>query len=249
MFKSTHQTSEILEALTRGIAVYETLRSYNGKPFAISEHYRRLCKSLGYLRIEPPTYKEFEKLIYDNLSERIRVVYVYDGRLISYVLQESTEDFEIDYVKIDFTTVRRADASSIPPDLKSIGRPDIYLARLTKGDNYDVLLLGSKGQLCEGTFSNVFLVKNNKIVTPSLDSGILDGITRMYVLKFLKEKGYSVEERYVEPYEIFYADEVFLTHTSRGIVPVHQIGTLKTLSTSLSENLAKEFEEYVKCLL
>jgi len=55
-----HQTSEILEALTRGIAVYETLRTYNGKPFAIDEHYRRLCKSLGYLKIEPPTYKEFE---------------------------------------------------------------------------------------------------------------------------------------------------------------------------------------------
>jgi len=91
----------------------------------------------------------------------------------------------------------------------------------------------------------VFLVKNNKIVTPSLDSGILDGITRMYVIKFLKEKGHNVEERYVEPFEIFYADEVFLTHTSRGIVPVHQIGTLKTLSTNFSENLAKEFEEYV----
>ncbi|QAV32796.1 aminotransferase IV [Fervidobacterium changbaicum] len=249
LFKSRHQTNEIIDALTKGIAVYETLRTYNGKPFAIEEHYRRLCKSLGYLKINPPTYEEFEKLIYDNLSERIRVVYVYDGRLLSYVFQESTENFTVDYVKIDFTNVRRAGPSSIPPDLKSLGRPDIYLARLTKGDNYDVLLLGSKGQLCEGTFSNVFLLKGGRFVTPSLDSGILDGITRMYVIRFLKEKGYTVEERFVEPCEVFYADEVFLTHTSRGIVPVHQVGTLKTISTSLSEKLAKEFEEYIKCLL
>ncbi|WP_448374930.1 aminotransferase class IV [Fervidobacterium sp.] len=241
--------NEILESLTKGIAVYETLRTYKGKPFAVNEHYQRLCKSLRYLNIEPPTFEEFEKLVYNNLSERIRIVYVYAGRLISYVFQESTENYNVDYVKIDFTSIRRADSNSIPPDLKSLGRPDIYLARLTKGDNYDVIMLGDKGQICEGTFSNIFIVKNGKFITPSLDSGILDGITRMYVIKYLKEVGYEVEERFVEPYEIFYADEVFLTHTSKGIVPVHQIGTMQTKSIELSSKLTLQFEEYIKWLL
>jgi len=249
LFKSTYQINEIVESITKGIAVYETLRTYNGIPFAIKEHYQRLCKSLGYLKIEPPKFEEFQKLVYDNISERIRIVYVYAGKLLSYVLKESTENYSTDYVKIDFTPVRRADKSSMPPDLKSIGRPDIYLARLTKGDNYDVILLGNRGQVCEGTFSNVFILKDGKFITPSLESGILDGITRMYVLKFLKENNYQVEERYVEPYELFYADEVFLTHTSKGIVPVHQIGMLKTKSTELSNKIASQFEEYIKCLL
>ena len=137
---------------------------------------------------------------------------------------------------------------SMPPDLKSLGRPDIYLARLTKGDTYDVIMLGTKGQVCEGTFSNVFLIFKNKIVTPSLDSGILDGITRMHVLNFLREKGFNVEERIVEPYELFYADELFLTHTSRGIVPVDEIGKRK-LETELGKELSTGFEEYIKCLL
>lgn len=241
--------TDIIESLTKGIAVYETLRTYDGKPFAVGEHYTRLCKSLSYLKITPPTYKEFQELIYENLSERIRIVYTYAGKLLSYVSVESTEEMKVKYVKINFTTVRRADPWSIPPDLKSLGRPDIYLARLTKGDNYDVILLGNKGQVCEGTFSNVFLVKGNKIITPSLESGILDGITRMYVIKFLREKNYDVEERFVEPYEIFNCDEVFLTHTSRGIVPVDQIGENKTRSTQLSKQLCTEFEEYIRCLL
>jgi len=248
LFKSKYQTTDIVEALTKGIAVYETIRTYNNKPFALKEHYNRLCKSLSYLKIEPPKLTEFEELIYGNLSERIRIVYVYDGNLLSYVFRESTENYFISHVKIDFTIVRRADPMSMPPDLKSLGRPDIYLARLTKGDNYDVIMLGTKGQVCEGTFSNVFLIFKNKIVTPSLDSGILDGITRMHVLNFLREKGFNVEERIVEPYELFYADELFLTHTSRGIVPVDEIGKRK-LETELGKELSTGFEEYIKCLL
>ncbi|MCX7654502.1 MAG: aminotransferase class IV [Fervidobacterium sp.] len=249
MFKSKFQTTEIIESLTKGVAVYETLRTYSGKPFAINEHYTRLCKSLSYLKILPPSYQEFEQLIYENLSERIRVVYVYAGKLLNYVSIESTEEMNIDFVKIDFTNIRRADPWSIPPDLKCLGRPDIYLARLTKGDNYDVIMMGSKGQVCEGTFSNVFLIKNRKIITPSLESGILDGITRMYVIKFLKEKNYTIEERFVEPYELFSCDEIFLTHTSRGIVPVNQIGQWQVSSTQLSKQFSKEFEEYIRCLI
>lgn len=249
MFKSKHRTDDVILALTKGIAVYETLRTYNGKPFALNEHYERLRKSLGYLKIEPPSFESFEKLVYENLSERMRIVYVYSNKLFEYVLQEDREEFNVDYVKIDITNIRRADPWSIPPDLKSLGRPDIYLARLTKRDNYDVIMLGARGQVCEGTFSNVFLIKNGKFITPSLESGILDGITRMYVIRFLKENGYEVEERFVEPAEIFYADEVFLTHTTRGIVPVNQIGNIKIGSVELSSKLSKAFEEYVKCLL
>ncbi|HOQ39720.1 MAG TPA: aminotransferase class IV [Fervidobacterium sp.] len=249
MIKSKYPMNELVESLTKGIAVYETIRTYDGKPFAFVEHYNRLCKSLSYLKIVPPTLKDFESLVYDNLSDRIRIVYAYSGRLFEYVLTEESDDFKVDYVKIDFTNVRRADPKTMPPDLKSIGRPDIYLARLTKGDNYDVLMFGNHGQVCEGTFSNVFLLKNGVIVTPSLNSGILDGITRMHVIKFFREKGLTVEERFVEPQEVFYADEVFLTHTSRGIVPVNQIGSIKTRSTELSRALSQQFEDYVKWLL
>lgn len=244
--------NELLKVITKGIAVYETLRVYNGKPFAVKEHYQRLCKSLSFLKIEVPNFSEFEASVLDcaaHGTQRIRIVYAYDGRLVSYVSMENTEEMDVDYVKVDITNVRRADPSSIPPDLKSLGRPDIYLARLTKFDNYDVIMLGNKGQVCEGTFSNVFLIKDGKIVTPSIDSGILDGITRMYTIKFLRESGWEVEERFVELKELYESDEIFLTHTSKGIVPVNQIGSIQKSSTTLSKEFSVKFEEYIKWLL
>ncbi|MBP9517986.1 MAG: aminotransferase class IV family protein [Fervidobacterium sp.] len=249
MIKSKYRTSELVESLTKGIAVYETIRTYGGKPFALIEHYKRLCKSLSYLKIEPPKLEEFESLVYDNLSDRMRIVYVYSGKLVNYISTEDSSDFITDFVKIDFAKVRRADPKSMPADLKSLGRPDIYLARLTKLDNYDVIMLGNHGQVCEGTFSNIFLVMDGTVVTPSLESGILDGITRMHVIKFLGEIGIKTEERFVDPQEVFYADEVFLTHTSRGIVPVDQIGNVKTKSTELSRRLSQQFEDYVKRIM
>lgn len=259
LFTSKFQTNELLKALTHGIAVYETIRTYNRKPFAVLEHYKRLKKSLSYLKIDPPEFSEFEELILNSISDnssstafvdqRIRIIYAYDGRLVNYVSLENIDETEVEYVKIDITHVRRADPSSIPPDLKSLGRPDIYLARLTKGDNYDVIMLGSKGQVCEGTFSNLFLIKDGRIVTPSIESGILDGITRMYAIKFFKEIGWQVEERFVELKELYESDEVFLTHTSRGIVPINRIGKIEKKSTDLSRKFSARFEEYVKCLL
>ncbi|MFN6991619.1 MAG: aminotransferase class IV [Fervidobacterium sp.] len=262
MFISKFQTNELIKTLTHGIAVYETIRTYNGKPFAMLEHYKRLKKSLSYLAIDPPKFSEFEELILESIShtlsnkayidQRIRIIYAYDGKLISYVSLEDLENIgerEADYVKIDITHIRRADPSSMPPDLKSLGRPDIYLARLTKGDNYDVIMLGSRGQVCEGTFSNLFLIKDRKIVTPSIESGILDGITRMYAIKFFKEIGWQVEERFVELKELYESDEAFLTHTSRGIVPVNSIGKIEKKSAELSREFSVRFEEYIKCLL
>ncbi len=243
---SSFQTNELFEGFNNGIAVYETIRFFNGKPVAISEHYKRLCKSFKYLKCEPPSFEEFEKIVYENkTSGRLKIVYLCSDKIYSYVSIEGTESFFVNTVKIDFTPVRRTEKESIPPDLKILNRPDIYLARLTKKDNYDVVMLGSKGQVCEGTFSNIFLVYKDRMVTPSLDSGILDGITRMQVIRFLKEIGYGVEERFVEPQELFLAEEVFLTHTSRGIVPVDFINTYKTHSTEFSQKLSKRFEEYL----
>lgn len=259
LFISKFQTNDLLKVLTHGIAVYETIRTYGGRPFAVVEHYKRLQKSLSYLKIDPPEFSEFEELILDSIShslsgtafvdQRIRIIYAYDGKLVSYVSLENIDEADVDYVKVDITHVRRADPSSIPPDLKSLGRPDIYLARLTKGDNYDVIMLGSKGQVCEGTFSNLFLIRDGKIVTPSIESGILDGITRMYAIKFFKEIGWQVEERFVELKELYESDEAFLTHTSRGIVPIHSVGNIPKKSTNFGREFSRKFEEYVKCLL
>ncbi|HEY8542835.1 MAG TPA: aminotransferase class IV, partial [Pseudothermotoga sp.] len=149
-------------------------------------------------------------------------------------------------VKVKLSKVRKIDNCATPADLKVVGRTDILLAKSMKGDAYDVLMLGSRGQLCEGTFTNVFIVKDNHVVTPDLDSGILPGITRKNVIGLCKSLGIVVEERWVEPSELYGADEVFLTHTSRGIVPVDELDGWREYSKSLGSFLSKKFEEYIE---
>ncbi|MBO8139344.1 MAG: aminotransferase class IV [Thermosipho sp. (in: Bacteria)] len=244
------QTEKFLEdminRITRGIVVYETIRFYNKIPFAIEEHYKRFLNSLSYVSKEKVSFKEFEKhVVKYNTYDRVKIFGVVDGSLKLFSLGENFLNEPLISVDIDISHVRHADPLSVPPNLKSIGRPDLYIARLNKGSYYDVILLGDKGHVCEGSFSNVFIIKNGKIITPSLESGILEGITRKYVIEMLREYGYEVDERIVEVKELFYADEIFLTHTSRGIVPVDSLGKKFFFSKEISSKLSKEFERYI----
>jgi branched-chain amino acid aminotransferase len=100
--------------------------------------------------------------------------------------------------------------------------------------------------VCEGTFTNVFLVKEGKVITPSIDSGILPGITRLNTLRLCRTLGITVEERWVELSELYGADELFLTHTSRGIVPVNEIDGWRRYETELGRFLSSRFEEFIK---
>jgi branched-chain amino acid aminotransferase len=237
---------DMINSITKGIVVYETIRFYNKIPFAIEEHYKRFLNSLSYISKEKVSFKEFEKhVIKYNNFDRVKIFGVVDGSLKLFSIGENFLIEPLSSINIDISNVRHADPMSIPPNLKSIGRPDLYIARLNKGDFYDAILLGNKGQVCEGSFSNVFIIRAGKIITPSIDSGILEGITRKYVIEMLNEYGYEVEERMIEVKELFYADEIFLTHTSRGIVPVDSLGKKFFFSKELSSKLSKEFERYI----
>ncbi|MBO8161498.1 MAG: aminotransferase class IV [Thermosipho sp. (in: Bacteria)] len=237
---------DLLNSITKGIVIYETIRFYNKKPFALEEHFERFLNSLSYITEEKVSFKKFEEEVYKyNSYDRVKVFGIVDGSLKIFAIGENFLTEKLDEVHIDISEVRHADPISIPPNLKSLGRPDLYLARLKKGSFYEVILLGSKGQVCEGSFSNVFFIKNNEIITPSLDSGILDGITRRYVIRMLKDLEYNVVERQVELKELFYADEIFLTHTSRGIVPVDSLGKKIFLKKELSKKLSKQFVRYI----
>ena len=81
--------------------------------------------------------------------------------------------------------------------------------------------MNTKGQLCEGTVSNIFFVRKNKIYTPQLLCGLLPGILREYVLETS-----DVKETVIYPEELMYYDECFVTNSLMGIMPVRQIGSI-----------------------
>ena len=85
---------------------------------------------------------------------------------------------------------------------------------------HEFLFFGPEGTLAEGTVSNVFIVKRKCLLTPSVASGILKGVTRDLVLSLAKERGWPVAETPLTRHDLYTADECFLTNTSSEVLPV-----------------------------
>lgn len=94
-----------------------------------------------------------------------------------------------------------------------------------KGWN-EALFLNQEGNITEGCTSNIFLVRNNKIITPGIDSGLLPGIIRGLIINSLSNSNSSVEERSVSPEELLSAHEIFATNSLIGIMPIVSIGNI-----------------------
>jgi branched-chain amino acid aminotransferase len=87
----------------------------------------------------------------------------------------------------------------------------------------EAICLDKTGFVCEGVAENVFIVKDDEVITPSTSTGALPGITRRAVMELAEHLGYTVAERNVTPNELFTADEVFLTGTAAEITPVREV--------------------------
>ncbi len=116
-----------------------------------------------------------------------------------------------------------------------------------KRDGYDEsILLDYNGNVSEAPGENIFVVRNNKISTPSLSDSVLEGITRDTAIEISKYLGYRVHERSINRTELYIADEIFLTGTAAEITPIisvdnHQIGTGKVgrISKKISDYYQK----------
>ena len=104
---------------------------------------------------------------------------------------------------------------------------NVYALDAAKSQGFsEAIYCDTLGRLCEGTGSNIFLVKDEQIFTPSEASGLLRGITRDLVIEWAHEAGFVVVERDVDPSELWDADEVFITSSTRDIHPVAELAKL-----------------------
>jgi branched-chain amino acid aminotransferase len=121
---------------------------------------------------------------------------------------------------------RRLPSDSVNPQAKASGTYlNSVLAKIeaTKAGYEEAILLDPTGFVCEGSGENLFLVIDGKLVTPTLASGALDGITRRSLIQIAHDHGYQVDERQVARAELYTADEVFLTGTAAELVPLREI--------------------------
>jgi branched-chain amino acid aminotransferase len=110
----------------------------------------------------------------------------------------------------------------------------------------EAILMNSQGKVCEASGMNIFMVRNNKLITPGFNQDILEGITRDSVLIIARDMGIEVEERAIDKTELLIADEVFLSGTAAKVTPVKQIESYH-LSTErpITKNQEPKYQDWI----
>lgn len=230
-----------------GSGLYETLRTYHCRPFALSEHLLRL-KNGASRALFPP-------LPLDEIADALRALAAKRAPQESYLRLAASPGAQFPGtlgapegpaawtayggplppynaavhergVRCVVSSRPRWNPAGFVPAVKFASNAEIRVAKreAEEAKAYEALLLNPAGNLAEGSSSNVFLVKEKRLITPDLASGILDGVTRSIILKLASKAHVAVEERPVLPSELYEADEVFLASTLKEVVPVVRIG-------------------------
>jgi branched-chain amino acid aminotransferase len=207
------------EGLLRGDGVFEVIRLYAGRPFALDDHLTRMARSAANLRL--PFDGEAMRADVEALlaaaqpgDEKIRLLVTRGGRRIAIIeaLPEHLPSAAL--ACIEFAPVRTLDG------VKSLSYAANMLAnRLAQEEGADEALLTTPhGRLLEGPTSSFFCVLDGELVTPPISDHVLDSITRRRILELV-----DVVERPVARDDIERMDEAFLASTLREVMPVHRI--------------------------
>lgn len=231
-----------------GEGVFETLRATAGHPFLEERHFQRLSKSaklLGYKK--EPDRKSWTKILSGLLEKNglteamIRIILTRGQGIPGQLLpqQESLswvgmarpfsghpKKWFSEGVKVDIEN--QPTFRSGPSSAKTLDLSASIALRQNHPDVHEVLRLSAQGWIAEGTTSNVFWVSKGTLYTPHLETKILPGVTRSLVMELAPDiAGRPCQESKVPPKEILSAEEVFLTNSSSGILPVSEIGSKK----------------------
>jgi branched-chain amino acid aminotransferase len=241
------RVSVLDNGFTFGDAVYETLRTYAGRPFHLDRHLERLRASAARLGFAAPFGDEVFARRLDELLARsgneesyIRIIltrgegdisYRFDrvkGPTLVMVVKPFEAPPERDYaegIPVVIASVRRNHPRALDPAIKSNNLLNNILA-VREGQARgaaEAILLNDLGEVAEGASSNVFVVKGGHAATPPLAAGILSGITRRLVLDLCRELGVPAREETLRVADLFAADEVFITSTTKEAAPVRTI--------------------------
>lgn len=224
-----------------GLGLFETFRIYNGHPFLLDDHLARLKQGLDAVCIRSPFNgrEELQSRLADLLERnqlrnaRIRVNVSAGigevGLSADHYVEPTVIIFANELPEAPLPFEKNGKILSIrrnTPEgaerLKSHHFLNNILAKQELGadDTLEGIFLTKDGFLAEGISSNVFWTKGNVLYTPAIDTGILNGITRQFIIKIAKKLRLEIEEGVFHRAEIVDADEVFITNSIQEIVPL-----------------------------
>ncbi len=233
--------------LLYGDGVFEGVRFYNHSAFRLEAHLRRLSDSARAIRLAIPYDAETlagaaKAVIAASAAAHgyIRLVVTRgpgdlgldpDGChqpnvfLIAAPLRIVSDAVRSQGARLIIATTRRLAPDGLDPRIKSLNYLNHVMARteanLAGAD--EALMLNQHGRVAEGTADNVFVVRDGKLLTPPAFEGALEGITRGLVLELARAEGFDCHESPLTAYDLYTAEECFLTGTGAELIPVREI--------------------------
>ncbi len=235
-----------------GDGLFEGIRFYNRKVFKLDAHLRRLYEGIRYLGFEMQMgVDEMKEVVLDvckqaDLTDGYIRLNVTRGTglgldprnidrkpnvmvMVSTISLYPPEAYELGLRAVSVST-RVIPPQSLDPRLKTIGRyvANIY-AKLeaNRQGAGEGIMLNTEGYLAEATGDNIFVVRDGVVSTPHISCGILGGITRQTVIDLCRNSGMTVREEFMTLYDLFAADESFLTGTAAEVIPLVSVDEKK----------------------
>jgi branched-chain amino acid aminotransferase len=257
--------------LLYGDGIFEGIRAYNGLVFKLGEHIDRLfCSAKAILLDIPMAHAQIMRAVVETCRKnKIRDGYI---RLLVtrgmgtlglnpksckrpsvVIIADKIQLYPpVLYRKgMEIVTVptTRNLHSALNPAIKSLNYLNNILAKIEANNAgcEEAIMLNEEGFVAECTGDNLFIVKNGELLTPPLSAGALYGITRHVVMELAEEEGLAVSEPNLTRYDLFNADECFLTGTGAEIVPVVKIDR-RVIGTGKPGPITRKLEEEYRSL-
>ena len=243
--------------LTVGDGVFETCKVSDGVPFALTRHLRRLEGSALGLGLPSPDDTEVRDAVSAVLGTRrlslgrLRITWTGGpgplsssratgaGTLV--VAAEESAPWPADAGAVRVPWTRNERAATVGLKTTSYAENVVALAYATERGGAEALFANSRGELCEGTGSNVLVVDGDRLVTPPLSSGCLAGITRELLLEWAAEEGLPVVERDL-PFDVLEtAEQVLLTSSTRDVQALAHVDGRPLVAGTLARAAAELF--------
>lgn len=230
-----------------GDGIFEGIRFYNGRVFRLEEHTKRLFLSAKAILLKLPWSEEE---VNRAVCETVRATKLQDGyiRLVitrgvgglglnpylcptpsMFIIASTIKLYPQEHYDNGLELVtcgtRRPAPGALSPQVKSLNYLNNVMAKAEaiKAGCVEGLMLNEQGYVAECTGDNIFIVKDGKAYTPPISDGSLDGITRQVIFELCAEAGVSLEEKTLTRYDIFTADECFLTGTAAEVIPATKL--------------------------
>ncbi len=259
--------------LLYGDGVFEGIRIYSNNIFKLKEHIDRLYDSAKFINLDIPLSK---KEMIEEVVKTVAVNKLKDG-YIRLVVTRGEGDLGLDPRKCKKATyfiiadkivlypdefykkglsiitvaTRRNVNEALEPRVKSLNYLNNILAKIEANNagSLEAIMINQQGYVSEATGDNIFIIKGNNLITPSLFCGVLNGITRATVIEIGRKIKMNVLENVLTRYDLYTADECFLTGTAAEVIPVVEIDTRKInggIPGTKTKVIMREFKKLTK---